>query len=179
MKTIEVSEEMHAKLIELATEMTSQDPRGTRMPHMFQIRDWKKVYDAELNGRTIIWLDRGNGIEIETVDQLIEYLNDSDIEFNEEEIKEMWNRWHDRMFDDSLTDWFNENRIGLEEYSYSLEPEYTNCFLTAKAAQAHLDANYYHYHKNADVYLNHAWRNPEAEIVSEFLCGLVGKPLHT
>lgn len=179
MKTIEVSEEMHAKLIELANEMTSQDPRGTRMPHMFQIRDWKKIYDAELNGRTIIWLDRGNGIEIETVDQLIEYLNDSDIEFNEDEIKEMWNRWQDRMFDDSLTDWFDENQISLEEYSYSLEPEYTNCFLTAKAAQAHLDANYYHYHKNADVYLNHAWRNPEAEIISEFLCGLVGKPLHT
>ena len=60
MKTIEVSEEMHAKLIELATEMTSQDPRGTRMPHMFQIRDWKKVYDAELNGDTHIYLDRGN-----------------------------------------------------------------------------------------------------------------------
>jgi hypothetical protein len=48
MKTIEISDEMHAKLIELATEMTTQDPLGTRMPHMFQIRDWKKVYDGTL-----------------------------------------------------------------------------------------------------------------------------------
>ena len=60
-----------------------------------------------------------------------------------------------------------------------MEEKFSNCFLTAKAAQEHLDANDYHYHKNADVYLNHAWRNPEAELVSEFLCRLVGKNLHT
>ena len=45
MKSIEISDEMHAKLIELATEMTTQDPRATKMPHLFQIRDWKRVYD--------------------------------------------------------------------------------------------------------------------------------------
>ncbi len=179
MKTIEVSEEMYAKLIELANEMTTQDPRGTRMPHLFQIRDWKKVYDAELNGKTIIWLDRGNGIEIETVEDLIYYLKNGDVEYDEDEIKEMWASWQDRMFDYDLKDWFEENRIELEEYSYSLEPEYTNNFLTAKAAQEHLDANYYHYHKKADVYLNHSWRNPEADLISEFLCGLVGKPIYT
>lgn len=179
MKTIEVTDEVYAKLIELANEMTTQDMRGTRMPHMFQIRDWKKVYDGDLNGNTIIWLDRGNGIEIETVDQLIDYLNDSEVEFDEAEIREMWDLWQDRMYDDSLKDWLEEKRIELEEYSYTLEPEYTNCFLTAKAAQAHLDSNYYHYHKKADVYLNHAWRNPEADLVSEFLCGLVGKKMHS
>jgi hypothetical protein len=179
MKTIEVSEEMHAKLIELATEMTSQDPRGTRMPHMFQIRDWKKVYDADLNGDTHIFLDRGNGIEIETVEQLIDYLNDSEIKFVDVEIKEMWDNRAEYSWQSDLSDWLYEKGSDLEEHSYSLVPEYTNCFLTANAAQAHLDANYYHYHKNADVYLNHAWRNPEAELVSEFLCGLVSKPLHT
>jgi hypothetical protein len=142
MKTIEVTDEVYAKLIELANEMTTQNMRGTRMPHMFQIRDWKKVYDAELNGDTVIWLDRGNGIEIETIESLIDYIH-------------------------------------LEEYSYSLVAEYTNCFLTAKAAQAHLEANHYHYHKDADVYLNHAWRNPEAELVSTFLCSLIGKEMHT
>ena len=125
------------------------------------------------------WLDRGNGIEVETVDNLIEYLNDAEIGFKETEIREMWNAWKDRMFDDSLKDWLEEHVPDLEEYSYSLEPEYTNCFLTAKAAQEHLDSNHYHYHKEADVYLNHAWRNPEADLVSEFLCGLVGKKMHS
>jgi hypothetical protein len=175
MKTIEISDEMYDKLIELANEMTTQDMRGTRMPHMFQIRDWKKVYDAELNGDVHIYLDRGNGIEIETADSLIDYLNESEIEFDEDGIRDMW--VNDKDFD--LPDWIDDHAPDLQQYSYSLVPEYSNSFLTAKAAQEHLDRNHYHYHKKADVYLNHSWRNPEADLVSEFLCGLVGKSLHT
>jgi hypothetical protein len=178
MKNIEVSEEVYVKLIDLATEMTTQDPRGTRMPHMFQIRNWKKVYDADLNGDTHIFLDRGNGIEIETIDELIDYLNNSDVEFSEDEIREMWTNRENLPWDSELKDWLEEHVSDLEEHSYSLEPEYTNHFLTAKAAQEHLDANHYHYHKNADVYLNHAWRNLEMDLVSEFLCSLVGKTPH-
>lgn len=179
MKTIELSDEMYAKLIELATEMTTQDPRGTRMPHIFQIRDWKKVYDADLNGDVHIILDRGNGIEIETYDQLIEYLNDFEIEFVEDEIKEMWDNRAEYSWQSDLVDWLQERVSDIVEHSYSLVPEYTNSFFTAKAAQEHLDKNHYHYHKNADVYLNHAWRNPEAELVSTFLCELVDKELYT
>ena len=84
MKTIEVSDEMYAKLIELATEITEQDPRGTRMPHMFQIRDWKKVYDWSLNGNTKVWIDRGYSIEVETFNDMKDYLENSEIEFDEE-----------------------------------------------------------------------------------------------
>jgi hypothetical protein len=178
MKNIEVSDEIYDKLIELANEMTSQDMRGTRMPHMFQIRDWKKVYDAELNGDVQIYLDRGNGIEIEGIDQLIEYLNEDDCKFVEEEIREMWKNQEETPYDEGLNEWIEENVPHLQMYSYSLVPEYTNCFLTAKAAQAHLDANDYHYHKDADVYLNHAWRNEEAELISTFICNLVGKDMH-
>jgi hypothetical protein len=179
MKTIEVSDEMYAKLVELATEMTTQDMRGTRMPHMFQIRDWKKSYDADLNGDTHIFLDRSDSIEIETVDELIEYLTDGEITFVENEIREMWTNREKHHWDSDLEDWLEEHAPSLEKYSYSMVAEYSNCFLTAKAAQEHLDRNHYHFHKNADVYLKHAWRNPEAELVSTFLCGLVGKEMHT
>lgn len=175
MKTIEVSEEMYARLIELANEMTTQDPRGTRMPHLFQIRDWKKVYDIELNGDIHVYLDRGDGIEIETVDQLIDYLEGCEIKFDESEIRDMW----ENDSDFGLPDWIDDNAPDLTQHSYSLIPEYTNSFLTAKAAQEHLDKNYYHYHHKADVYLNHSWRNSEADLVSEFLCGLVGRKMHT
>jgi hypothetical protein len=174
-KTIEVSEKIYAQLVELANEMTTQDPRGTRMPHMFQIRDWKKVYDADLNGNVAIFIDRDYNVEIETLEELIEYLNDSEVEFDPDEIKEMWEDDFDPF---ALPDWLEENDVQLQKHSYSLEPVYTNCFLTAKAAKEHLEANYYHYHKNADVYLNHAWRNPEADLISEFLCGLIGKKMH-
>jgi hypothetical protein len=59
-----------------------------------------------------------------------------------------------------------------------MRPVYKNAFLTAKAAQEHLDSNYYHYHPDADVYLHHAWRNPEAELVTEFLLSLINKDPH-
>ena len=174
MKTIEVSDEVYAKLIGLANEMTTQDPRGTRMPHMFQIRDWKKVYDWGLNGDTRIWLGDYE-VEVETLEDFIDYLDNREIKYEKEEIEELWN--DDRDF--GLPDWIEDNCPDLKECTYSMEPVYTNSFLTAKAAQEHLARNYYHYHKEATVYLNHAWRNPEAELVSEFLCGLVGKKLHT
>ena len=85
MKTIEVSDEVYAKLIELANEMTTQDPRGTRMPHMFQIRDWKKVYDESGNGDHPFWLDRtSDPLEIGKLDDLLEYLQTEEIEHDPE-----------------------------------------------------------------------------------------------
>ena len=170
MKTIEVSEEMYDKLIGLATEMTTQDPRGTKMPHMFQIRDWKKQYDWGLNGDTHIWVG-DYGEEIETLDEFKEYLENNGFGIPEN-IEDIWNDHWD------MEDWIESNNIELKQCSYSLVPEYTNHFLTAKAAEEHLRLNNYHYHKDADVYLKHAWRNPEMEMISEFLCGLVGKEPH-
>lgn len=174
MKTIEIDEQVYNKLVELAEEMASQDPRGTRMPHIFQIRDWKKVYDWGMNGDIRIWIGDYE-TEIETVEDFIDYLDNNEIKYKREEIEELW----ENDYDFGLPDWIEENCTDLKECTYSMEPVYTNSFLTAKAAQEHLDRNYYHYHKNADVYLNHAWRNPEAELVSEFLLNLIGKKLYT
>jgi hypothetical protein len=173
MKTIEVSDEMYAKLVELANEMTTQDPRMTRMPHMFQIRDWERDYDWNLNGDTKCWIQRdGDFTVIETLEEFKDHLEYVGVE-EPENIDELWEDHWD------LQDWISDNCDDLEECSYSMRAVYKNCFLTAKAAEEHLKSNHYHYHHNADVYLNHAWRNPEAELVSEFLCGIVGKKLHT
>ena len=175
MKTIEISDEMHAKLIELANEMTTQDPRCTRMPHIFQIRDWKRVYDADLNGDNFMLVDYyGYEGQIESASEFKEYLDDHGIQVPEDlDLEDLWSdHWE-------LEEFLEEHHLELKMTSYSLEPVYTNAFLTAKAAEEHLESNYYHYHKDADVYLNHAWRNPEAELLSEFLCGLVGKKMHT
>lgn len=171
MKTIEVTDEMYAKLMVLATEMTEQDPRGTRMPHMFQIRDWKRVYDWGLNGDNHIWVGDYQE-EIETIDDLKQYLDANCITIPEN-LEEIWgDHWEREEF-------IEDNCPELKPCSYSMEPVYTNHFLTAKAAEEHLRLNDYHYHKDADVYLNHAWRNPEMETVSTFLCNLVQKEMHT
>jgi hypothetical protein len=178
MKTIEVSDEMYAKLIELANEMTTQDPRGTRMPHMFQIRSRKKVYDWALNGDYRIWVDEE--IEIETFEDLIDYMETYNHEIPED-LKTLWEyekiEYRDEDFYD-INEFFEEYCPNLKECSYSWEYEYDNHFLTAKACQEHIDRNGYHYNQ-PDTYLNHAWRNPEMELLSEFLCGLVGKKMHT
>lgn len=173
MTVINVSDEIYTKLVGLANEMVSQDPRGTRMPHIFQIRDWKKVYDWGLNGDTHIWVGDYE-TEIETIDQFKEYLEKHGVAVPEN-IQELW----DDNFYWDMEEFIEENNLNLKKCSYTLEPVYINSFLTAKAAQEHLNKNYYHYHKNADVYLNHAWRNPEAELLCEFLCSLVNKPIYT
>lgn len=175
MKTIQVSDEMYDKLISLAKEMIDQDPRGTKMPHMFQIRDWKRVFDDNLNGEHRLYIDYiNNHLEIETLEDFKDYLFNNSIE-EPEDLDEMWN--DDYSFE--LEDFIEENCPDLTETTYSYEPVYINCFFTAKEAQAHLDSNYYHYHVNADVYLNHAWRNPEMDLISEFLCSLIGEKIYT
>lgn len=170
MKTIEVSDEMYEKLIALATEMTTQDPRCTRMPHMFQIRTTKKVYDWGLNGNERIWID-DDGNEIETREEMIEYLEKNRVDIPEYFVDIWEDNW-------DLEEFVRENCPELRECSYSWEYEYQNMFLTEKACKEHIERNHYHYHEPVD-YLNHAWRNPEMELVSEFLCNLVGKPMYT
>ena len=116
-KKIEVSDEMYDKLIELATEMTTQDMRGTRMPHMFQIRDWKKVYDWKCNGHEIIWIDPSESFEVETLDDLIDYLSGSGYfdemeDYQEQsEVAEITRLWEEN----EIGDWISENCEDLEE----------------------------------------------------------------
>jgi len=183
MKTIEISDEMYDKLIELATEMTTQDPRGTRMPHMFQVRSNKKVYDWGLNGNDRIWIDCGNSIEIESAKDFIDYLDSMGIDRpSDNDLMKIWNdpyssvEWAGSDYD--ISDFIDTFCPDLGECSVSEEPEYSNCFFTAKACKEHIKRNGYHYRSPVD-YLNHAWRNPEMDLVSEFLCQLVGKKMHT
>ena len=171
MKTIEIGDEMYEKLIALATEMTTQDPRCTRMPHMFQIRTKKKRYDWGLNGNYKIWVDTDYNIEIETKEDFISYLKNSDIDIPEH-FDDIW----DNDFD--CDDFIDNHCPELRECTYDWEYEYKNHFFTAKACKEHIESNHYHYNDPVD-YLNHAWRNPEMELVSEFLCSLVGKKMHT
>lgn len=179
MKTIEVSDEMYDRLIELATEMTTQDPRCTKMPHMFQIQTKYKVYDWGLNGDERCYIDTET--EINSCKQLIDLLTELNIEYPSD-IEKMWkDSWwpsDDEKFEGKdLKEFLQEVLPDFQECSYSWNYKYENTFFTAKACKEHIERNHYHYNDPKD-YLNHAWRNPEMELVSEFLCGLVGKKMH-
>jgi hypothetical protein len=160
MKTIEVSDELHEKLIALANEMTTQDPRCTRGPHLFQIRTIEKCAAYEGQGETI-WIDPdGEGGAVDPV----EFTNDHKeilegvelVEFEELDLDEQM------------------EELGCYTVQETTLEKFQNCFFTAKACQDHIDRNHYHYNEPI-VYLNHGWRNPEMELVQEFLCGLVLK----
>ena len=185
MKTIEVSDEIHAKLIELATEMTTQNMRHTRMPHMFQIAEQKEVAAYEGQGEDI-WADSDGGVlrtEEDIKDYVIQFLEENDERlFNfsvgeEKQLREEATEIYDAMLSlDEVEDYLTER--GYRKVAVTTEQSFKNTFLTAKDCQEHIDKNHYHYNEPR-VYLNSAWRNPEMELVSNFLCGLVGKKMHT
>lgn len=182
MKTIEVSDEMYEQLVALGTEMTTQNMRATAMPHMFQIQTQHKVFDHNLNGnnKCFIYAD-GDYLVIESPDELINFLKSNNVEYPSD-IKEMWEESfytsEDEKFDGyDLRDFIKENCEYLEESSYSWGQKYENSFFTAKGCKEHIESNRHHYKQPVD-YLSHAFRNPEMELVSKFLCELVGKKIH-
>ena len=172
MKTIQIPEDVYDKLMEVSLEMRTQDNRCTAPPHFFQIRERKKVYDWGLNGEHQIFVC--DELEIDSAEDLIEYYLDLKSDLSEDaekkvidEIRDLWER--DFWFD--LEDWAEENCPDLKRLSYSWEYVYHNSFFTAKACQDHIERKNYHYNQGTD-YLNHGWRNPEMELIYNFLLSL-------
>lgn len=189
MKNIEVTDEMYDALMAISKEMTSQDPRATRMPHMFQIRTTEEVVAVEGNG-TAIWVN-GDGDTLRTDEEIKEYLVEhffdqgyilTQGDFEEGDSDEETIAAIQKKFNE--LDWITiENMLEGESAQYrkvwvETKFEYKNSFLTAKACEDHIKANHYHYNDPV-CYLNHAFRNPEAKTVSKFLCELSGGKLHT
>jgi hypothetical protein len=169
-KNIEVPQEMYDKLMALATEMTTQDMRITAMPHLFQVREEERVYDWGCNGDNHCFIYDGEyecdyEDENDLGDIIKSYCANRDIESPNLQKMDM----------DDMIEWLEDK--GYDRCSWSIRHLYKNSFLTAKACQEHIESNKHHYTNPTD-YLNHAFRNPEMELVSEFLCGLVGKKPH-
>jgi hypothetical protein len=179
-KTIEVTDEMYDSLMELSKEMTSQDMLGTRMPHMFQIETTKEVAAYEGNG-TETWVD-GDGSELRTDEDIKEYIinhhleNDSELFYldGDEAVCEATFLF-DQMDEGDIEAWLEEH--GYRRVEVTTIKKYENTFFTAKACKLHISKNGYHY-DNPRCYLNHAFRNPEMELVSTFLCELSGGKLY-
>jgi hypothetical protein len=164
MKTIEVSDEMYEKLIALSNEMNNQDHRCTAMPYFFQVRETKRVYgvDPDYGSDGYMWV-RDGAIE-NTKESMIQALENDEIEFDKENATKSY-----------LELLMEEN--GFNKGYYKNEEVYSNCFLTEKSCKEHIQANKYHYEEPVD-YLSHAFRNPDMELISQFLCELTGGKIH-
>lgn len=165
MKTIEVTDEMYDKLMELSNLMNTQNHRSTAMPYFFQIRTNERISVAEGCG-TEAWCYDGSIIESdeEVIDTIFEYLGEKQ---SKDEIKKLPDYRKDEVME----------QAGWRKIWYDHKHEYQNAFLTEKACKEHIRLNSYHYTEPAD-YLQHAFRNPELELVSEFICGLTGGKPH-
>jgi hypothetical protein len=134
------------------------------MPYFFQVRETKRVYgvDPDYGSDGYMWV-RDGAIE-NTKESMIQALENDEIEFDKENATKSY-----------LELLMEEN--GFNKGYYKNEEVYSNCFLTEKSCKEHIQANKYHYEEPVD-YLSHAFRNPDMELISQFLCELTGGKIH-
>lgn len=175
MKTIEVSDEIYESLMNISKEMTTQDNRCTAMPYFFQVRETKEIPAHDGSGDQV-WYNHDCELEVRTRDEKIEWLcEDADSMSghlkSKEEIKEQFENLDDYDIDSLLEE------KGFCKYNVQEHFEYSNAFFTSKACDEHIRINR-HNLTNPVNYLSHAFRNPEMELISKFLCELSGGKMH-
>lgn len=160
MKTIILTDEQYEFLMNMAKEMMTQNNRITENP-LFCVYEKKKIDCAEDCGDGWCWV--GGNLESPVYDDEVqkyieEYIEDNGIKG-----------------DISAEDIFVE-KLGARKASYRNKemPVEMQVYFTEKAAQAHIDANHYHY-SNPFIYVVGAWRNLEMKTLMEIVLSLAGK----
>ena len=128
MKKIEVTDEMHAALMELSNEMTTQDNRCTAIPYFFQVQETKKVAAHEDCGDQVYYSTE-HEVELRDISDIKEWIceNVEDLELPEDvNTFDIINT----MDDYEVVDILIENGFGrfYEQDSH----EYSNAFFTSK-----------------------------------------------
>jgi len=167
MKTLEVSDEQYDRLKKMAELMQTQDNRATRLP-LYCIYQKKEVERANEGEHCAYFCTAYDWSEVaHDDDELIEWFKDKERVMEETGCRE--EVYND--IDGDNEDYGAENiAIGLDltRYYYDIEgvPVPGEIFFTEVAAQAHIDANGYHYTKPY-IFVNSAWRNKELEVVMD------------
>ncbi len=149
--------------MELSKELNTQDNRGTAMPYFFQIKTKEMVAVPDGCG-TECW--HYDGSQIETEDEI----NEAVAEYLGQDIEYV------KLISESDKESVLE-KAGWSKGNYDFKENYQNAFFTEKSCKEHIRKNAYHYKEPVD-YLNHAFRNPEMELVLKFLAELTGGHLH-
>lgn len=158
--TITLPRDLVDKLTALAQAYTTQDNCSTAFPIYFTVNDTVQLpapedgYDA-----TPLWLHDGESTGCTTLDELRDSLPNW---VDEDELAKL-----EAMSDDELEDWLEDNDYRLV-YQQPYE-RHQNVFLTTDACREHIQRNHYHYSNDARAYCQHAWRNPEMELISQLL----------
>lgn len=148
---------------EIANRIKNQDPEGkkwgTQPPLWFLLQDVEEIAcNSSYNDPDFYYYNADfadepfKGIDIDDLKlQMEEYAKQYDPDIKEDIEKLDLCYWGD----------------DLIPYMYKYQTK--RIFHTYEAAQNHLEANKHHYTDNARIYCDHAWRNPEAELIHKLL----------
>lgn len=165
MKTIQLSDEMHAALMEISKGLNNQSHRGTAMPYFFQVQTEHQIAVPEGNGNEAWYMDEGT---IETEKEIVDTIYDYKCgKMTKKKIKELDSYDKEEILEEA----------GWRKVYYDYEKRLENAFFTEKACEHHIKINSHNLNK-PHSYLSHAFRNPEMETVLTFLCELSGGKIH-
>lgn len=149
---------LYNKLLDMALEVKTQDNHMTQKPIVHEIHRPVAHYardDESGNAEMVIYYDTSfytfeEWVERSDSPELYENLDGEEFfEVAKEEARydaELFYRWYEN-----------------ERY----EP--CGTFLTRKAAQSFIDSNQHHVGGKAFIYVNHAWRNKDAELIQRLM----------
>lgn len=153
-------------LKELAKELRTQDTRATAKPLVFKIRETVCVPYKDLYyfNEDVCLIDPDERVYL-TAQEALEAL-ETLYEKDAQALKQLAANYPDMAYQEDLRalyDLMEDLELDWELTGYEMEEKVSGSFLTARAAQAHLNENCHHYNSTAHVYCTHAWRNPELE----------------
>ena len=164
MKTIQVTDDLYDKLMEMSKKLNTQSHRATAMPYFFQVMETKRIYgiDSNYDSNGYVWMKDSCNTEPNREDMIERLMNEGLV------IPET-------ITDDELDDFMED--AGYEKVYYRNQKVFSNAFFTEDACKNHIKGNRHHYKEPTD-FLTHGFRNPELELVQQFLCELSGGGLH-
>ncbi len=182
-------------LLNLQNEMNTQDHLGQADPRFWVIKGTEKEYGIETgyeDGSDLVDSENSttHATDMESVaeyikDNLLDEINGLDgVDRKIELIEGIFHpciriSWKEDDFEDyvefnnmeEVAEWLNEQGYEYRVANYkNVSRIYPNTmFLTQKAAEDHLRANYYHYSEDAHTYAMTSWRNLETESLWKIL----------
>lgn len=175
MKTIQISDELYERLLEISKELNSQNHLGTAMPYLFQVKDIRRMPTFEwvdVKWYEFVNTDRQSSFDApETKEKLLKMVKE-EYENSDEETPLDLEDYNEDELESVLYE-----KFWYEKLPYTEIEVLTNWFFTRKAVENHIERNSYHYSK-PESYLTHSFRNPDMETVMEFLCQISWGELH-
>jgi hypothetical protein len=173
MKTIEISDEMYDALVEISTNINNQDNRCTASPYFYQVQTKKEVAAYEGCG-TEVWYNSDLCKTLKTEEDIKEYiiedmLDNMDPEYSTDEANILAEEDYLGLTEYDITEYLEEHNFN--KYDVQEENVYENMFFTEKACDQHIKINKHNMNEPRS-YVQHAYRNPELEVVIKFLSSL-------